>query len=341
MPTRVSAHPSTTSQHTITWARPRRGFLYVCFSRWLRASLRIMIGSVLPHLQAGFGGGYKLIFPGTSHRLTLSALHRRGIDEQVDPACLLGGNAADNAMRQAIHAAAARLGPCWSISHLTGGQQQVFRIVAGHPEQVQDILADEARRRLQAPEAALADLVIAGNNPWPGDPMQSFKALLHHRAACASGGVLAGLFWTDPNEIDRSFPMNALRRIAATGRAGGWAIQRLLPVAQRIAKGSRSPAAFMLHWARELVVDRVVLVYAPPLRQRVGPRLGPVRLFAELDALWQAAGAAIKSNQTRRAQCVHAYPSFSPGRSFVCTVSARPGSIDVPGSSFSRPCAIR
>src|SRR5262249_3456120 len=32
------------------------------------AGLRILVGSVLPHLQAGFGGGYKLIFPGTSHR---------------------------------------------------------------------------------------------------------------------------------------------------------------------------------------------------------------------------------------------------------------------------------
>jgi lactate racemase len=294
--------------------------LYV-FQPVARASLRIMIGSVLPHLQAGFGGGYKLIFPGTSHRLTLSALHRRGIEEHVDPERLLGGNAADNAMRQAIHAAAARLGPCWSISHLTGGRQQVFRIAAGHPEQVQDILADEARRRLQAPEAAPADFVIAGNNPWPGDPMQSFKALLHHRAACAPGGVLAGLFWTDPNEIDRSFPMNTLRHIAATGRAGGWAIQRLLPVAQRIAKRSRSPAAFMLHWARELVVDRAVLVYAPPLRQRVGPRLGPVRLFAELDALWQAAGTAIKSNQTQRAHApvrIRVFPhgglSYAPFR---------------------------
>jgi nickel-dependent lactate racemase len=41
------------------------------------ADLRVLIGSVLPHLQAGFGGGWKLIFPGTSHRSTLGALHRR------------------------------------------------------------------------------------------------------------------------------------------------------------------------------------------------------------------------------------------------------------------------
>ena len=39
----------------------------------------------------------------------------------------------------------------------------------------------------------------------------------------------------------------------------------------------------MIRWARELVVDRTVLVYAPPLREQIGPRLGPVRLFADLD----------------------------------------------------------
>ena len=109
------------------------------------AGLRILIGSVLPHLQAGFGGGYKLIFPGTSHRTTLGRTASPGAGRAVRPGRLLGVPRRGNAMRQAIHAAAERLGPCWSISHLTGGRGQVFRIVAGHPERVQDILAEEAQ----------------------------------------------------------------------------------------------------------------------------------------------------------------------------------------------------
>jgi len=258
------------------------------------AGLRILVGSVLPHLQAGFGGGYKLIFPGTSHRSTLGALHRQGLEGGSSAAGLLGDDAAGNPMRQAIHAAAERLGPCWSISHLVGGLGQVLRIVAGHPEPVQNLLAAEARRRFQAPPAAPADLVVAANHPWPGDPMQSFKVLLHHRAACRPGGVLAGLFWTDPDEIDRSFPITVLRLIAATGGFGGWTIRCLLPIAQRIVAASGSPASFMLHWARELVVDRTVLVYSPALRERVGPRLGPVFLFADQSALWQAAAKALQ-----------------------------------------------
>jgi hypothetical protein len=257
------------------------------------AGLRILIGSVLPHLQAGFGGGYKLVLPGTSHRTTLGALHRQGLGERSDPGSLLGGRAAVNPMRQAIHDAAGRLGPCWSISHLIGGLGQVFRVIAGEPADVQDRLAAEASRRLRAPASPPADLVVAGNHPWPGDPMQSFKVLLQHRAGCRVGGVLVGLFWTDPAEIDRSLPISVLRSIAVTGALGGWGIRRLLPAAQGVLATTGSPAAFMLRWACELVVDRTVLVYSPALRQRIGPHLGPVRLFADQSLMWQTAARAL------------------------------------------------
>ena len=212
-----------------------RGVPVRIFCPVVRADLRILIGSVLPHLQAGFGGGYKLILPGTSHRTTLGALHRQGLGGGSDAASLLGGDASSNPMRQAIQQAAELVGPCFSISHLLGGPAQIFRVICGRPEIVQEQLAAEVRRRFQAQSAGPADIVVAGNHPWPGDPMQSFKVLLHHRAACKPGGVLAGFFWTDPDEIDRSFPRSASRWIAATGAPGGWAIRSLVPLAERLA----------------------------------------------------------------------------------------------------------
>jgi hypothetical protein len=182
---------------------------------------------------------------------------------------------------------------------LVGGPGEILSVAAGEPDRVQALLAREARRRFEAAPAPPADLIIAGNHPWPGDPMQSFKVLLHHRAASRRGGVLAGFFWTDAAEIDRSFPLGALRGIAALGRFGGWSIRRLLPLAQRMAAASNSPATFMLHWARELVVDRHVLVFAPPLYDRLGARLGPVHLFADQADLWKTAAKLL--DQTRGA----------------------------------------
>lgn len=254
------------------------------------ANVRILIGSVLPHLQAGFGGGYKLIFPGTSHRSTLGALHRQGLGGDADR--LLGGSADENPMRRTIRAAASLLpGPCISISHLLGEPGCVLRVLAGHPDPVQDALAAEAKRRLQAPAAPMADLVIAGNFPWPGDPMQSFKVLLNHRAACRKGGVLVGIFWTDSDEIDRSFPMGPMRAIASSGAVGGWIARNSLSLADRLLAATHSSSSFMIRWARELVVDRNVLVYAPALHARIGPRLGPIQIFADQPSLWRTAAA--------------------------------------------------
>ncbi len=267
-----------------------------------RADLRVLIGSVLPHLQAGFGGGYKLIFPGTSHRSTLAAIHRKGLGGD-QAARLLGSDASANPMRRAIRSAAARLGPCVSISHLLGPPGTVLHVASGHPDPVQDRLAAEARRRFQVPpvDPRSVDLVVAGNAPWPGDPMQSFKVLLQHRAAGRPGGVLVGFFWTDPAEIDRSFPMPAMRGIAASGAAGGWLIRRGLATADRVMSALHAPSEFLVRWARELVVDRTVLVYAPPLFDRVGPRLGPIRLFADQSKLWRAADEALPG--TPRPRC--------------------------------------
>ena len=266
-----------------------------------RADVRVLVGSVLPHMQAGFGGGTKLIFPGTSHRSTLAALHRRGLGGD-GAARLLGGDAAANPMRQAIQAATAKLGPCVSISHLLGPPGTVLEVAAGHPDAVQDRLAASARRRFQAPEVdpGSVDVVVAGNAPWPGDPMMSFKVLLQHRSAGRPGGVLVGCFWTDPAEIDRTVPLPTLRAIAATGAPGAWAIRRGLNLTDRLMARLRAPNEFLVRWARELVVDRTVLVYAPPLYDQVGPRLGPVRLFHDQTALWDAATAALPRVQSPR-----------------------------------------
>jgi hypothetical protein len=258
-----------------------------------RADQRILIGSVLPHLQAGFGGGYKLIFPGTSHRSTLGAIHSKGLGAG-DAGRLLGSVADANPMRLAIRAAAAKLGPCTSISHILGAPGQIFRVRSGHPDAVQDDLAAEVRRRYCARESPTADLVAAGNHPWPGDPLQSFKVLLQHRAAGRPGGVLIGFFWTDPEEIDRSFPMGALRAIAASGVVGGWAIRRGLTLADRVASTLHAKSEFLIRWARELVVDRTVLVYAPPLHDRIGGHLGPIRVFADQASLWRAAAESLR-----------------------------------------------
>lgn len=255
----------------------------------VQADLRVLIGSTLPHLQAGFGGGWKLILPGCAHRSSLAAVHRRGIRPEDHPETLLGGDPDLNPMRQAITRAMTLLpGKTFSIGHVLGVPGQILRVEAGCPDEVQRRLAHEARRRFQAPFRPPAEVVVVGNSPWPGDPLQSFKALIHHRAACRPGGALVGLFWASPDELDRSLDRRSLRRLGRGGRPAAWLIRHGLGLADRLASIWKLRPAFMIHWARELVVDRAVFVYCPLLHQVVGPHLGPVRLFDSLEALWNA-----------------------------------------------------
>lgn len=260
------------------------------------ADLRILVGSVLPHMQAGFGGGFKLIFPGCSHRSTLSALHRQGLGSDPHSAArLLGSDVTCNPMRRAITRAVARLtGRFFSISHVLGPPGRILRVECGDVEKVQQALAHEVQRRYRSvlpPESA--DLLVVGNHPWPGDPMQSFKVLLNHRAAAARDGVLVGLFWTDPAEIDRSFPLAGLRAVSASGAAGGLLIRSGIRLADRVSTWLNSPRRFMLRWARELVAERPILIYAPPLHEQLGRHLGPVRIYERLETLWRDSERAL------------------------------------------------
>ena len=208
------------------------------------ADARFLIGSVLPHLQAGFGGGYKLIFPGTSHRIDIGRPAPPGPRRRRRPPARGYRDGQPDAPGDP-RGGGAPAGRCTSISHLMGEPGQVLRVVAGHPDAVQDELAAEARRRFLRPAGTPADVVVAGNDPWPGDPLQSFKILLQHRAAGRPGGVLVGFFRTDPGEIDRSFPLPIMRAVAATGPLGGWVARKGLVAAHQLLSAIRSPNAFL------------------------------------------------------------------------------------------------
>jgi lactate racemase len=260
-----------------------------------KADLRVLIGSVLPHLQAGFGGGWKLIFPGCSHRTTLGSIHQQGLDG--DAGRLLGCDPILNPMRQAISRAAKLLpGGTLSISHVIGRtSEEIYEIAVGSPDAVEQKLASKAKSRFHyVPAQPLADLVVVGNAPWPGDPMHSFKTLLNHRNACKPHGVLAGVFWTDPAELGRSFPIGAAKAIAKSGRLGAFATRVGLPLAEKMATWRGSSKRFMMRWARELVLDRTVIVYSPEMARLLGSRLGSVTIAENPAIFWNA---VIKSSR--------------------------------------------
>ncbi len=143
------------------------------------ADLRILIGSVLPHLQAGFGGGYKLIFPGTSHRSTLGALHRQGLVGRVRrdrPAGRRRGREPDapHDPRRGRPA-----GPLLVDQPPDRrARADLPRRSPAGPRRVQDLLAAEARRRFQAPRGRAGRHRHRRQSPLAGRPDAELQGAL-------------------------------------------------------------------------------------------------------------------------------------------------------------------
>src|SRR5690606_7867250 len=100
---------------------------------------------VSAHLQAGFAGGYKLLFPGMSSLETIKKLHLRGTERFRQ---LVGLPAEANPMRQEIDRLGEFLdGTTFALQMLLGERNEPLRATAGEPVAAQRSLAAGGSRR--------------------------------------------------------------------------------------------------------------------------------------------------------------------------------------------------
>ena len=292
-----------------TWDDPAEGVPVRVFpAGGAKADVRVLIGSVLPHLQAGFGGGYKLIFPGTSHRTDAGGVAPQGFEKRP------GGPAARARTRSRTRCGgrsgrpSSKLGPCVSISHLLGPPGTILHVASGHPDPVQDRPGgrgppavpgprcrpvDRGRRgRRQRPLAGRPDDELQGPAPAPR------RRPTRRRSWRASSGPTRSRRSTAPSPCPRSRgsrPAVSPRGLGDPSRTG-----------RRPTGSSRAlhaPSEFLDPMGpRELVVDRTVLVYAPPLFDRIGPRSRP-------DPPLRRPGPTLEGRRGRPPR--HAEPSMS------------------------------
>ena len=156
------------------------------------ADLRIIVSSVSAHLQAGFGGGYKMIFPGCSHLETIRSLHHLGLGRR--PRQLVGTDATANAMRAAIDAAGRRLeaagGKTFAVQYILDNQDLPAFIATGEVTPAQRMLAKQCSVACGVVTSAPADVLIVNAHPRDRDLWQSFKCIGNTRWAVRPNGVI-------------------------------------------------------------------------------------------------------------------------------------------------------
>ena len=250
-----------------------------------QADLIITISSVSPHLQAGFGGGSKLIFPGCAHVKTIGPLHRIGLKGNLSK--LVGQQPQDNHMRRAVERALALLGKkVFSISAVLDSSAQVSALEVGQPGPVQQQLSLVCDRVFGLGITEQADVAIVSAFPRDYDILQAFKSIANTRMAAKENAIVVGMMNLRvvghlrvkvPFTVPTSWLQFVLRQL------DGQVATRLL---SPLDKGLSPEAVFFARLGLDAIKRNRVLLYCPQLVNS-GVKYPYIEVFAELPALWQ------------------------------------------------------
>ena len=291
------------------------------------ADLRIVISSVSPHLQAGFGGGHKMLVPGCARIDTIRSLHRLGVGRDFRP--LVGTDAAGNPMRTAIDAAGdladRHYGRSYGVQYVLDENDSPAFIAVGEIRPSQQMLAKRCSVACGVLTGAPADVVLVNAHPRDNDLWQSFKCIANTQWAARPGGVIICLSRCEMGTYGMKVPPWPLSP-AATRRfvrlLGPVAIGSLLT---RLVPSLAGDAAFFVRLALQAIYRNPVLVVSPALHAAVGKFPGLTILPTVEQAF--AVAEKILGGGTRRVVAFPAggttYPMGSPPR---CTAAGCPSS---------------
>ena len=125
----------------------------------MACDLKIGIGSIVPHIMAGFGGGGKIVLPGVASYETVLALHtpRSGQGTTVSGM----GALEDNPRRKDIDEAVTLAGLDMKIDALVNSWGETAALFAGSPGPCYQAALAAAREHYLTPSARDKDIVIA------------------------------------------------------------------------------------------------------------------------------------------------------------------------------------
>ncbi|MFH1646550.1 MAG: lactate racemase domain-containing protein, partial [Chloroflexota bacterium] len=126
----------------------------------MRCDLKIAIGSIVPHIMAGFGGGGKILLPGVAAYETIAALHRPREGKFSGTVSSMGA-IDDNPLRRDIDETAALAGLDIKIDAIVNSRGETVAVYAGRPAEAFAAGLEDARKHYLTPAARDKDIVIA------------------------------------------------------------------------------------------------------------------------------------------------------------------------------------
>lgn len=183
---RIVNTPACQQAALIYLGRSSRGIPVLLNRTVAEADLRIGIGMIMPHLDAGFGGGAKIVLPGVCGQATVDAFHAQMAAITANQLGLV-----DAVLRRDLEQCVAE----WAHLHfivnaIMDSRGGLYRCVAGDAVAAHRAGVHFAREVYGVPIVRQYPLVIVDAFPHLGDLWQGTKALAAGERLTTSGGQL-------------------------------------------------------------------------------------------------------------------------------------------------------
>ncbi len=152
----------------------------------IEADIRIAVGSLVPHMPAGFSGGAKMLLPGVAGEETVHHMHITGA---LDSHQAIG--VVDTLPRRLMESfAAATTEPFAIINVILNAEDMPAGIVGGHYIEAHRRGTEIARKVYFVKVPKKADLVVSDTRPHDADMTQANKGLFSAALAVKEGGAI-------------------------------------------------------------------------------------------------------------------------------------------------------
>jgi nickel-dependent lactate racemase len=133
---------------------------------FMQAELRIVVGSITPHLLAGFGGGAKLVFPGLANFEAILSSHSND-SLTCNESQFSTGNVRKNKFRGKIERIARKAALDIGIYVVPGPRREIMKLFVGDPTAAYQMGVDFARNLYSSDRPEIAEIGIF--NAYPID----------------------------------------------------------------------------------------------------------------------------------------------------------------------------
>ncbi|MCK5612829.1 nickel-dependent lactate racemase [Candidatus Pacearchaeota archaeon] len=153
---------------------------------YLKADIRIATGNLIPHFNAGWAGGAKILLPGLAGEETVGRMHVHCATTTPN-----GLGMEDNATRQLIDTFAGKVGIHMLVNTVVTRRQEIVKVFAGNFIRAHQKGVDFAKRIYAVKISNVADITVSSSYPADLEFWQGLKGLFSADLATkVEGGIV-------------------------------------------------------------------------------------------------------------------------------------------------------